>query len=134
MTVKLNNSMKKNYGFININDFDVLISINCASWLSALPSIKFICRQAFFVSLSASNLNSQKKLPKGEVSIVLTNNKFIQKLNKKYKNLDQPTNVLAFPSNILLEDFFERVNHTERTAPKVLGDIVVAFETAIFDG
>lgn len=47
-----------------------------------------------------------------EVSIVLTNDIEIQKLNKQYRGKDKPTNVLSF----------------EQELP-ILGDIVLAYET-----
>ncbi len=53
-----------------------------------------------------------------EVSIVLCDDSFIAALNKRWRGIDKPTNVLAFPSGA-----------DPATAP-VLGDIVIAFETA----
>jgi len=56
-----------------------------------------------------------------EVSVVLADNKFIQKLNKQYRYKDQPTNVLSFPAmdEYNMEDIEQ------------LGDIIIAFETTI---
>lgn len=48
-----------------------------------------------------------------EVSVVLADDAFIQELNKTYRGMDKPTNVLSFPQD---EDFH-------------LGDIVFARET-----
>lgn len=48
-----------------------------------------------------------------EVSVVLANDAFIQELNKTYRGMDKPTNVLSFPQD---EDYH-------------LGDIVFALET-----
>jgi probable rRNA maturation factor len=53
-----------------------------------------------------------------EVSILLCDDAFIAELNRKWRGLDKPTNVLSFPSGGDLA-----------TAP-ILGDIVIAFETA----
>lgn len=53
-----------------------------------------------------------------EVSIVLCDDSFIADLNRRWRGIDRPTNVLAFPSGA-----------DPATAP-VLGDIVIAFETA----
>jgi probable rRNA maturation factor len=55
----------------------------------------------------------------GEMSVVLTDDAAIQALNRDWRSIDKPTNVLSFPA----------------TAPKVkgmpvpLGDVVVAYET-----
>jgi probable rRNA maturation factor len=53
-----------------------------------------------------------------EISIVLCDDAFIAELNRKWRRLDKPTNVLSFPSGGAIA-----------SAP-VLGDIVIAFETA----
>ncbi len=50
---------------------------------------------------------------KGEISILLTDNKTIQKLNKQYRKKDSATNVLSF----------------ETGDSEILGDIILAFET-----
>jgi len=54
-----------------------------------------------------------KDLEGQEVSVVLTNDTEIQKLNKAYRHQDKPTNVLSFPADIEGE----------------LGDIILAYET-----
>ena len=47
-----------------------------------------------------------------EVSITLTNDKEIHKLNKKYRNIDRPTNVLSFElgDDLLLGDIYISVD------------------------
>jgi probable rRNA maturation factor len=55
----------------------------------------------------------------GEMSVALTDNAAVQALNRDWRGIDKPTNVLSFPA----------------TAPKVkglpapLGDVIVAYET-----
>lgn len=56
-----------------------------------------------------------------EVSVVITDNDQIQQLNKKYRKVDKPTNVLAFP---MQEGQFSNIT------PGLLGDIVISCETA----
>lgn len=53
-----------------------------------------------------------------EISIVLCDDAFIADLNRKWRQLDKPTNVLSFPSGGAV------------AATPVLGDIVIAYETA----
>ena len=55
----------------------------------------------------------------GDISVVLTNNISIQRLNQIYRHKDTPTNVLAFPTS---KDF---------TPISMLGDVVLAFETVL---
>jgi probable rRNA maturation factor len=52
----------------------------------------------------------------GELSIVLTDDSAMRTLNRTWRGIDKPTNVLSFPA---------KANGGE----KMLGDIVVAFET-----
>jgi probable rRNA maturation factor len=52
----------------------------------------------------------------GEVSIVLTDDSAVQSLNRQWRGIDKPTNVLSFPA-------------TAAGGDRMLGDIVIAFET-----
>ena len=52
----------------------------------------------------------------GEVSIVLTDDAGIKKLNRDWRGIDKPTNVLSFPAS-------------KTGGAKLLGDIVIAYET-----
>ncbi|MBC2704886.1 MAG: rRNA maturation RNase YbeY [Desulfobacula sp.] len=56
-----------------------------------------------------------------EISIVMTNNDQVQQLNKTYRGIDKPTNVLAFP---MQEGQFADIT------PGLLGDVVISCETA----
>ncbi|MFH2090857.1 MAG: rRNA maturation RNase YbeY [Pseudomonadota bacterium] len=56
-----------------------------------------------------------------EISIVLTNDEQIHGLNKQYRGIDKPTNVLAFP---MQEGEFTQIS------PGLLGDLVISCETA----
>lgn len=53
-----------------------------------------------------------------EVSITLVDDKQIHKLNKKYRNMDKPTNVLSFElgDDVLLGDIFISLDTVEREA------------------
>src|SRR5262252_4086814 len=55
----------------------------------------------------------------GEVSIVLADDSTIAKLNRDWRGIDRPTNVLSFPASGRSADQGE----------KLLGDIVIAYET-----
>src|SRR5260221_14767996 len=52
----------------------------------------------------------------GEVSILLTDDATIQKLNRDWRGIDRPTNVLSFPA-------------AKGAGGAMLGDIVIAYET-----
>ena len=52
----------------------------------------------------------------GEVSVLLTDDTAMQKLNRDWRGIDKPTNVLSFPA-------------AKSGAAAFLGDIVIAYET-----
>ncbi len=53
-----------------------------------------------------------------EISVLFCDDAFIRELNRKWRGIDKPTNVLAFPTS------------GDPRARPLLGDIVIAFETA----
>lgn len=57
-----------------------------------------------------------------EISILLTDDDHIKKLNRDYRHKDKATNVLSFPS-----EEFEAGNYNAIDEHVVLGDIVLAF-------
>jgi probable rRNA maturation factor len=73
-------------------------------------------------------LRELKWTKSSEINILLADDAAIQKLNKDYRGLDKPTNVLSFPS---LEPDEISVLYKDETAqtPIILGDVVLAFET-----
>jgi probable rRNA maturation factor len=55
----------------------------------------------------------------GEVSIVLTDDSSIRALNRDWRGVDKPTNVLSFPA----------AGHKAGEGTRLLGDIIIAYET-----
>ena len=60
----------------------------------------------------------------GEVSLVLTDDRYIHELNRDYRGVDRPTDVLSFAQNE-----GEEVQAAEE-AEELLGDVVISLETA----
>tara|TARA_A100001234_G_C12631178_1_gene388258 strand:+ start:1861 stop:2301 length:441 start_codon:yes stop_codon:yes gene_type:complete len=58
--------------------------------------------------------NSQKKIK--EFTVLLTNNSKMKNLNKKYRKINKPTDVLSFPLNIKIKSKI------------YLGDIAISYE------
>lgn len=59
------------------------------------------------------------ELPEAELSVLLTDDRGIQELNREHRHKDKPTDVLAFPMD-------ERVPDPRG----VLGDVVISLDTA----
>jgi probable rRNA maturation factor len=64
----------------------------------------------------------------GELCVVLTDDAAIRKLNRIWRGLNKPTNVLSFPAADSLPATHGRGGDTRRSA-RFLGDIVIAYET-----
>jgi probable rRNA maturation factor len=87
-----------------------------ARW-RALPGVKKLARRAIETSLTASGA---RILDGAEVSVQLADDAQIRALNGQWRGVDKPTNVLSFPAS----------TSGKIAASPMLGDIVVAFETA----
>jgi probable rRNA maturation factor len=93
------------------------ISIACESW-SQLEGLEQLAESALQIAAKESG----KKLFDGaEVSLLLCDDARIRELNRNWRKLDKPTNVLSFPAVAV-----DRL----ATAP-LLGDIAIAFETVL---
>ncbi len=55
----------------------------------------------------------------GEVSIVLADDSVVATLNREWRGVDRPTNVLSFPAK----------GHNAGEGTQLLGDIIIAYET-----
>ena len=69
------------------------------------------------VTAAASTLSTADS----EVSIVLTDDSAMAVLNRDWRGIDKPTNVLSFPVP----------SHKGGDSPRLLGDIVIAYETLV---
>ena len=95
-----------------------MISIDVVSE-STLWSKKIKSKNIFFNSLVRFFPKKYKFIKKRvKLTILLSNNKNIKKLNKKFRNKSKPTDVLSFP--------FEKKLNIKKTP--YLGDIVISYE------
>jgi probable rRNA maturation factor len=85
------------------------IDVQTASPLwAAQPRAEETVRAALAAAVSA-------RQAEGEVSVLLTDDAAIRALNRDWRQIDEPTNVLSFPA--------------AKDASRAFGDIVVAYET-----
>lgn len=59
---------------------------------------------------------------RGEVTVLLTTDRKIRRLNRQYRGKDQPTDVLSFPAAELLEN--------QKKKEKIAGDLAISVPTA----
>lgn len=72
-------------------------------------------------------LEEEKVLPEVDVYITLTNNEEIHKINKEYRDVDRPTDVLSFPM-YERDEIAGLKNDIDDEIEKILGDIIVSIE------
>jgi probable rRNA maturation factor len=91
------------------------LSIGCAAWKRALPSVASVARGAAQAALAQSG----KRIGAAELSVVLADDATVRDLNARWRGKDAPTNVLAFASD----------EPPAKGKPVLLGDVVLAYET-----
>jgi probable rRNA maturation factor len=93
------------------------LSITCAAWKRALPSVAHVARGAAQAALAQSG----KRIGAAEVSLVLAHDATVRALNGRWRGQDAATNVLAFASD----------EARAKSQPVLLGDVVLAYETVV---
>ncbi len=85
-------------------------------------------RYAHALKTDAARMLRELRLDVAELSVVITSDRAILALNRKYRKKDEPTDVLSFP---LLADSGARRRIRARDARNLaLGDIVISIDTA----
>ena len=77
------------------------------------------------VTTAAETVGKLYGVENGEVSVPLTNNEYIHQLNKQYRGIDRPTDVLSFALNESEEPEIE-----DGPDVNVLGDLIISVERA----
>ena len=102
------------------NILTVSLRDNEPKWHDLKFDVGMCCEAALRASFEAAGEIGAR----GEVSILLSSDSVIARLNRKYRGVEGPTNVLSFPADSATSRF-------ESEIPALLGDIVVAFETLV---
>ncbi len=87
------------------------IIVEASVWLDQVDAEATV-RRAIMTASDQSRIG-------GEVCVVLTDDAAIQELNRTWRGLDKPTNVLSFPA----------LNLGGNADPPTLGDVVIAYDT-----
>ena len=99
---------------------------NTQSKLDYTPALRGVIRRAINAALKYEKVEFE-----AEVSVTLTDNEGIHELNRDFRGIDRPTDVLSFPlfDGDLSESDLTDENSEKRKVP--LGDIVVSMEKAL---
>lgn len=73
-------------------------------------------------------LEEEKIVQDVDVYITLTNNEEIHKINKEYRNVDRPTDVLSFPMYEREEIQKLKITNKSDEVEKILGDIIISID------
>ena len=105
---------------------EIELSIPCKRWSEDLPEVERLVETACDAALSAGEAVWGNKAPDAvEISVVLADDETVHALNRQYRGIDKPTNVLSFP----IEAVPIADSEAGSAAPVLLGDVVLGFET-----
>ncbi|MEK9676873.1 MAG: rRNA maturation RNase YbeY, partial [Rhodospirillaceae bacterium] len=102
---------------MNTGSLDIDIDIAAPAWKDAVAGLEALSRDV----LDAVRRETDLGVRHAEISLVFTDDAFVQNLNKTYRDKDAPTNVLSFPAG---GDMPLPGGQSE-----MLGDVVLGFET-----
>ena len=99
----------------------ISVNVGFDLWLDLVKNVEKFIEKVVIEILKFLSINHLKI----EVSILLTNDRFIRELNLSYRGIDKATNVLAFK-------YIENLDDIEDTSYLAqLGDVVLSAETII---
>jgi probable rRNA maturation factor len=113
---------------------DVGVRVKASAWGRALPGASRLAERAACAAFAAARTARLLRAPVAEAAVVLADDAEVRALNRAWRGRDKPTNVLAFA--LLDGSRPRRAPRTcarrahDGTRPMILGDVVVAFETA----
>ena len=112
-----------------MTDVSLNLSIDDDRWAKALPNVSALAEKVKIVTFAYVYKNEKTILQTLNqhtfVNVCLSNDGSVQILNRDFRGLDKPTNVLSF-ANIDFADFAVENSCFEETD---LGNIILAYET-----
>lgn len=116
---------------------DIAVVIDAATWAEALPDLENDAGRAAAAAVDAALSDGNGRHCASiyaaqdaglSLSVVFAEDAAVRRLNRDYRGLDKPTNVLSFAT---LDDMPNRPGQIPMgDEPIEIGDVIVAFETA----
>ena len=106
--------MKRRRGALATPAIEILVE--SGRW-SGRRGVEPLLRRAIAGASTALPAKAARSTSGAELAIVLTNDSAIRELNRTWRGKDEPTNVLAFPTD------------PQASPHRLLGDVVIAYET-----
>ena len=104
------------------NTIEVDVSISEPEWNSSFLELEDLVREAVILSIQSASLPKPIRDRDIEASVVLANDDLVQVLNREYRGMDKPTNVLSFAS-LDSDDPLPDVGSVS------IGDIILSYQT-----
>ena len=105
-------------------DLDVLVDE--ADWVAALPGVERHCRRAARAAFG----RVWRSRRSAEATLVLADDARVAGLNRTFRGIDAPTNVLSFPATDDVADIVGEGAGGDGAGPPVtLGDMILGYET-----
>lgn len=104
----------------------VAVTLLDPDWSRDLPAVEGLARRAAVAAMATAAASGVAEdalsAPDAEISLVLADDATLRRHNRDYRNIDKPTNVLAFAA-------LESSGGSEGGGPLLLGDVLLARET-----
>jgi probable rRNA maturation factor len=113
-------------------EIGIEVSVAAPGWRRLDRSVGAVAEQAARAALRSRSARAALRRLRApgqaaELAIVLAGDRMVRALNRRYRGIDKPTNVLSFPAH----DFagVARKSAPGQRAPVPLGDVVLAWQT-----
>ena len=113
----------------------IVVTVLTPAWRDILPDAEPLARRAARAALAAAEERVAEDgvaLPdEAEVGLVLADDAMLGRLNRQYRGVEGPTNVLSFATSegAAYEGAVSEGVAPESNGPLLLGDVVLAYET-----
>lgn len=108
----------------------IAVTILTPAWRDTLSEAEPLARRAARAALAAAALAAVEEgaapAREAEVGLVLADDATLGRLNRRYRGIEGPTNVLSFAAS---EGAASEGAAPESSGPLLLGDVVLAYET-----